>query len=94
MINCLELVLGNIVMTSPSLSYSELVLSHLEKVQQLPGEVQSHIAKRVKTYIDIAKAAKNEVILETSPANEEQVKAIGRGTMDPQWAAPAIVEAW
>jgi len=83
-------------MSSPSVSYSELVLSHLEKVQQLPGEVQSHIAKRVKTYIDIAKAAKNEVILETfiSRATEEQAKAIGRGTMDPQWAAPAIVEAW
>jgi hypothetical protein len=25
---------------------------------------------------------------------EEQAKAIGHGTMDPRWAAPAIVEAW
>ena len=89
-------MIGNIVMSSPSVSYSELVLSHLEKVLRLPREVQSHIAKRVKTYIDIAKAAKNEAILETltSRATEEQAKAIGRGMMDPQWAAPAIAEAW
>jgi hypothetical protein len=25
---------------------------------------------------------------------EEQAKVIGHGTMDPQWAAPAITEAW
>src|SRR5262249_6488798 len=29
-----------------------------------------------------------------SSAMEEQAKAIGRGTMDPQWAASAIAEAW
>ena len=27
-------------------------------------------------------------------AMEQQAKAIGHGTMDPRWAAPAIVEAW
>src|SRR5215470_6031477 len=73
-------------MSSPSVSYAESVLSHLEKVQQLPVEVQ----------VGIARAAKNEAVVASiaSSAMEEQAKAIGHGTMDPQWAAPAIAEAW
>jgi hypothetical protein len=72
------------------------VLSHLEKVQQLPVEVQVGIARRVESCIKIARAAKNEVVVASiaSSAMEEQAKAIGRGMMDPQWAAPAIAEAW
>jgi hypothetical protein len=31
-------------MSSPSFSYGESVLSHLEKVQRLPAEVQTDIA--------------------------------------------------
>ena len=83
-------------MSSPSVSYSELVLSHLEKVQQLPVEVQVGIARRVESCIKIARAAKNEAVVASiaSSAMEEQAKAIGRGMMDPQWAAPAIAEAW
>jgi hypothetical protein len=80
-------------MSSPSVSYAESVLSHLEKVQQLPLEVQASIARRVESCIKIAGAAKNEAIVANiaSSAMEEQAKAIGHGTMDPQWAAPAIV---
>ena len=76
-------------------SYAESVLSHLEKVQQLPVEVQIGIARRVESCIKIARAAKNEAIVANiaSSAMEEQAKAIGHGTMDPQWAAPAIAEA-
>ena len=72
------------------------MLSHLEKVQQLPAEVQVDIAKRIKTYIEIARAAKNEAVVANiaSSAMQEQAKAIGHGTMDPRWAAPAITEAW
>jgi len=83
-------------MPSPSVSYTESVLSHLEKVQQLPVEVQVDIAKRVETYIEIATAAKSEAVLETlvTTATQEQAKAIGKGMMDPRWAGPAIAEAW
>jgi hypothetical protein len=45
------------VMSSSSVSYAESVLSHLEKVQQLPIEIQVGIAKRVDTYLNVAKAA-------------------------------------
>jgi len=86
------------MMSSPSFSYAESVLSHLEKVQELPAEVQADIARRVDTYIKIGRAAKDEALLErlASSAIEEQAKAIGQGanTMDPRWAAPAIAEAW
>jgi len=83
-------------MSSPSVAYSESVLSHLEKVQQLPADIQVDIAKRIEVCIDVARAAKNEAIVSNIASNamEEQAKAIGHGTMDPRWAAPAIVEAW
>ena len=83
-------------MSSPSVSYSESVLSHLEKVQQLSVEVQARIAKHVERYIEIARAAKSESVLEmlAGTATQEQAKAIGHGTMDPRWAGPAIAEAW
>jgi hypothetical protein len=83
-------------MSSPSVAYSESVLSHLEKVQQLPADIQFDIAKRIEICIDVARASKNEAIVANiaSSATEEQARAIGNGTMDPKWAAPAIVEAW
>jgi hypothetical protein len=85
-------------MSLPSISYAESVLSHLEKVQELPVEVQADIARRVDSYIKIAGAAKDEAIVATlaSSAVEEQAKAIGQGayTMDPRWAAPAIAEGY
>ena len=85
-------------MSVPSSSYAESVLSHLEKIQELPAETQRQIARRLDTYIKMAGAAKDMVFLERlgSSAMEEQAKAIGQGanTMDPRWAAPAIAEAW
>ena len=42
-------------MSSPSVAYSESVLSHLEKVQQLPTDMQVDIAKRIEICIDVAK---------------------------------------
>ena len=86
------------MMSSSSLAYGESVLSHLEKVQELPAEVQTDIAKRVGTYLTIARAAKNDAILQqiASSAAQEQARAIGKGvhTMDPRWAGPALAEAW
>jgi len=86
------------MMSSTSFSYGESVLSHLEKVQRLPVEVQADIARCVGIYIKLGKAAKDEGLLArlASSAREEQAKAVGQGvnTMDPRWAAPAIAEAW
>jgi hypothetical protein len=85
-------------MSSPSSSYGESVLSHLEKVQELPAEVQAQIAGGVDNYIKFARTAKDNALLAriASMAMEEQAKAIGQGanTMDPRWAVPAIAEAW
>ena len=85
-------------MSSPSTNYAELVLLHLEKVQELPGKVQEDIASRIDNYIKMARAAKSEAVVSrlATCAVEEQAKAIGQGayTMDPRWAAPAIAEAW
>ena len=85
-------------MSSPSFSYGESVLSHLEKVQRLPVEVQADIARRVDSYIKLAKAGKDEAMIGVcaSAAMEEQAKAIGQGatTLEPRWAAPALAEAW
>ena len=76
-----------------------MVLSHLKKVGQLPPEVQADIAKRVGTYLKLASAAKTDELLAALAAGamQEQARAIGQGTsftMDPQWAGPALAEAW
>ena len=66
-------------MSSPSSSYGESVLSHLEKVQELPAEVQAQIAGGVDNYIKFARTAKDNALLARigSMAMEEQAKAIG-----------------
>ena len=86
-------------MSGSSHSYEKMVLSHLEKVEQLPPEVQADIAKRVGTYLKLASAAKTDELLAALAAGamQEQARAIGQGTnstMDPQWAGPALAEAW
>ena len=85
-------------MSSPSFSYGESVLSHLEKIQELSAEVQGGITAGVDNYIKFARSAKDNALLAriASMAMEEQAKAIGQGanTMDPRWAVPAIAEAW
>jgi hypothetical protein len=80
-------------------SYEKMVLSHLEKVEQLPPEVQADIAKRVGIYLKLASAAKTDELLAALAAGamQEQAKAIGKGansTMERQWARPALAEAW
>jgi hypothetical protein len=87
------------MMSSPSFSYEESVLAHLEKVRELPVDVRADIATHVDNYIQLARAAKDEALVARlgTGAMEEQAKAIGQGinsTMDPRWAAPAIAEAW
>jgi hypothetical protein len=84
-------------MSSSSESNEKMVLSHLEKVEQLPPEVQGDIAKRVGTYLSLASAADELLAALAAGAMQEQAKAIGQGagsTMDPQWAGPALAEAW
>jgi hypothetical protein len=86
-------------MSGSSQSYEKMVLSHLEKVERLTTEVQAEIAKRVGTYLSLASAAKTDELLSALAAGamQEQDKAISQGTsstMDPQWAGPAIAEAW
>ena len=86
-------------MSSSSESYEKMVLSHLKKVGQLPPKVQADIAKRVGTYLKLASAAKTDELLAALAAGamQEQARAIGQGTsstMDPQWAGPALAEAW
>jgi hypothetical protein len=86
-------------MSSSSHSYKKMVLSHLEEVEQLPAEAQADIAKRIGNYIRLASAAKTDDVLAALAAGamQEQAKAISQGTsstMDPQWAGPALAEAW
>jgi hypothetical protein len=50
-------------MSGSAHSYEKMVLSHLEKVGQLPPEVQADIAKRVGTYLKLASAAKTDELL-------------------------------
>jgi hypothetical protein len=75
------------------------VLSLLEKVHQLPSNVQAEIADRVGGYIDIAGATKDETILEqfAAAAVKEREEVIAQGVksqLDQRWAAPALAEAW
>jgi hypothetical protein len=86
-------------MSSSSHSYKKMVLSHLEQVEQLPSEAQADVAKRIGNYFRLASAAKTDDMLSALAAGamQEQAKAIGKGTsstMDPQWAGPALAEAW
>jgi hypothetical protein len=63
-----------------------------------PDSVETDIAKRVRNFLQLARAAKDEAFLSTcaSAAMEAQAKAISLGatTTDPRWAAPARAEAW
>ena len=82
-----------------SLFWERTVLSLLEKVQQLPADVQTEIAKRVGSYIDIASTTHEEGSLErfAAAAVEERQRVIAQGVKSPvdqRWAAPAFAEAW
>jgi len=67
----------------------------LEKVQQLPVEIQVGIARRVESCIKITGPRRMKLSWQTSlPARWKSRPRPSGGTMDPQWAAPAIAEAW
>ena len=81
-----------------SLFYERTILRHLEKVEQLPFEVQAEIAVRVGDLIEMARPV-SDALLErfAEVVRQEQQLAVEQGAkseMDPLWAAPAISEAW
>ena len=81
-----------------SLFYERTILRHLEKVEQLPAEAQSEIARRVGNWIELARPV-SDALLErfAEVVRQEQQLAVEQGAkseMDPLWAAPAISEAW
>jgi hypothetical protein len=81
-----------------SLFYERTILKHLERVEQLPAEVQTEIAMRVGNLIDLARPVGNALLERFAEiARQEQLLAVQEGAKsdtDPQWAAPAISEAW
>jgi hypothetical protein len=81
-----------------SLFYERTILRHLERVEQLPAEVQTEIAMRVGNLIELGSPV-GDALLErfAEIARQEQLLAVKDGAKsdtDPQWAAPAISEAW
>src|SRR6187200_3394724 len=85
-------------MFSRLLFYERNVLSHLERVRQLPPEAQAEIAKRVSNFIELARPVSDALLSRfVQVAREEQQRAVQQGArsdMDALWAAPAISEAW
>ena len=81
-----------------SLFYERTVLRLLERVRQLPIEVQTDIAVRVRNFVEQARTVSDERLEPFAQvAKEEQQRAVKLGAksdIDPNWAAPAISEAW
>ena len=81
-----------------SLFYERTILRHLERVEQLPAEVQTEIAMRVSNWVELARPVGNALLEHFAEiARQEQLLAVKEGAKtdtDPQWAAPAISEAW
>jgi len=81
-----------------SLFYERTILQHLERVEQLPPEVQAEIAMRVGNLIELASPVSDALLQRFAQmVREEQLQAVQQGVrsdMDPLWAAPAISEAW
>jgi hypothetical protein len=81
-----------------SLFYERTVLRHLERVEQLPAEVQTEIARRVGNLINLATPVSNALLERFAEiVRQEQLLAVQEGAKsdtDPLWAAPAISEAW
>ena len=75
-----------------SLFYERTILGHLERVEQLPPDVQAEIAMRVRNLIELARPV-SDALLErfAQMVREEQLLAVQQGVtsdMDPLWAAP------
>jgi len=81
-----------------SLFYERTILGHLERVEQLPPDVQAEIAMRVGNLIELARPVSDALLARFAQmVREEQLLAVQQGVtsdMDPLWAAPAISEAW
>jgi len=81
-----------------SLFYERTILGHLERVEQLPPDVQAEIAMRVGNLIELARPVSDALLARFAQmVREEQLLAVQQGVtsdMDPIWAAPAISEAW
>ena len=82
-----------------SLLWERTVLSLLEKLEQLPPNVQAAISERVTNFIILAKSASDESSLArfAAAAVEERERVIAQGVksnVDQRWAAPALSEAW
>jgi len=60
-----------------SLFYERTILGHLERVEQLPAEVQTEIAMRVRNLIELARPA-GDALLErfAEIARQEQLLAV------------------
>ena len=82
-----------------SLLYERAVLSHLDKVQGLPPNVQADIATRVANYITIARKSADDIDLErfAAAAIRERNRAIAEGAKsetDLRRASPELAVAW
>src|SRR5262245_18484369 len=81
-----------------SLFYERTILEHLQRVEQLPPEVQAEIAMRVGNLIELAKPVSDALLQRFADmTRQEQLLALQEGAKfdtDPLWAAPAILEAW
>ena len=81
-----------------SLLYERAVLSHLDKVQGLPPNVQADIATRVANYITIARKS-DDIDLErfAAAAIQERNRAIAEGAKsetDLRRVPPELAVAW
>ena len=63
-----------------SLFYERTVLSHLERVRQLPPEAQAEIAMRVSNFIELARPVSDDLLSRFAQvAREEQQRAVEQG---------------
>ena len=76
----------------PSLFWETAVLSVVERVERLPTNVQSEIAK----YIHAARAATDDANITRfiEAAAGERAKLAQKSTVNPVWSALALAEAW
>jgi hypothetical protein len=80
-----------------SLFYERTILRHLERLEQLPTEVQTEIAMRVGNLIELARPVSDALLERFAQVVRQERLAVEQGAnsdMDPLWAAPAISEAW
>jgi hypothetical protein len=80
-----------------SLFYERTILRHLERLEQLPTEVQTEIAMRVGNLIELARPVSDALLERFAQVVRQErlaVEQAANSDMDPLWAAPAISEAW